>query len=251
MNDPIFSQMKEQLIPSPAARAALEEGLSRPVRPPRPPVLGAGRLPPSGGRLPLGHALLSPPLHSYVTVEEAAGAGTGRQYPGGSPPPRPHHQRERTWTGHPPRGGGGAVRPQPASRLRPGRRLPCPAAAQRGGRDLFRCRRRRGRPAPGAPDSGDPTGIRQRHLPGLVRWRLSGQRGRCGGPAGPGLRHTGPAQSGPGLGRGRGVLCPGPCYSLASLTKLQEQDLCPALSEGGAVLLRPGREEQPSGPVPH
>ena len=32
MNDPIFSQMKEQLIPSPAARAALEEGLSRPVR---------------------------------------------------------------------------------------------------------------------------------------------------------------------------------------------------------------------------
>lgn len=52
MNDPIFSQMKEQLIPSPAARAALEEGLSRPVRPPRPPVpvLGAGRLPPSGGR---------------------------------------------------------------------------------------------------------------------------------------------------------------------------------------------------------
>ena len=34
MNDPIFSQMKEQLIPSPAARAALEEGLSRPVRRP-------------------------------------------------------------------------------------------------------------------------------------------------------------------------------------------------------------------------
>ena len=34
MNDPIFSQMKEQLIPSPAARAALEEGLSQPVRRP-------------------------------------------------------------------------------------------------------------------------------------------------------------------------------------------------------------------------
>lgn len=34
MKDPIFSQMKEQLIPSPAARAALEEGLSRPVRRP-------------------------------------------------------------------------------------------------------------------------------------------------------------------------------------------------------------------------
>ena len=48
MNDPIFSQMKEQLIPSPAARAALEEGLSRPVRRPvhRCRVLGAGRLPP-------------------------------------------------------------------------------------------------------------------------------------------------------------------------------------------------------------
>ena len=36
MNDPIFSQMKEQLIPSPAARAALEEGLSQPVRRPLP-----------------------------------------------------------------------------------------------------------------------------------------------------------------------------------------------------------------------
>lgn len=73
MNDPIFSQMKEQLIPSPAARAALEEGLSRPVRRPvhRCWVLAACLL--LAAALPLGHALLSPPLHSYVTVEEAAG----------------------------------------------------------------------------------------------------------------------------------------------------------------------------------
>ena len=75
MNDPIFSQMKEQLIPSPAARAALEEGLSRPVRRPvhrcRCRVLAACLL--LAAALPLGHALLSPPLHSYVTVEEAAG----------------------------------------------------------------------------------------------------------------------------------------------------------------------------------
>ena len=75
MNDPIFSQMKEQLIPSPAARAALEEGLSRPVRRPvhrcRYWVLAACLL--LAAALPLGHALLFPPLHSYVTVEEAAG----------------------------------------------------------------------------------------------------------------------------------------------------------------------------------
>ena len=77
MNDPIFSQMKEQLIPSPAARAALEEGLSQPVRRPvhrhrcRCWVLAACLL--LAAALPLGHALLSPPLHSYVTVEEAAG----------------------------------------------------------------------------------------------------------------------------------------------------------------------------------
>ena len=75
MNDPIFSQMKEQLIPSPAARAALEEGLSRPVRRPvhrcRYWVLAACLL--LAAALPLGHALLFPPLHSYVTVGEAAG----------------------------------------------------------------------------------------------------------------------------------------------------------------------------------
>lgn len=47
MNDPIFSQMKEQLIPSPAARAALEEGLSRPVRRPVHRVAGTGCWPPA------------------------------------------------------------------------------------------------------------------------------------------------------------------------------------------------------------
>ena len=58
MNDPIFSQMKEQLIPSPAVRAALEEGLSRPVRRPvhrcRCWVLAACLL--LAAALPLGHA---------------------------------------------------------------------------------------------------------------------------------------------------------------------------------------------------
>ena len=75
MNDPIVAQMKEQLIPSPAARAAREEGLSRPVRRPvhrcRYWVLAACLL--LAAALPLGHALLFPPLHSYVTVGEAAG----------------------------------------------------------------------------------------------------------------------------------------------------------------------------------
>lgn len=46
MNDPIFSQMKEQLIPSPAVRAALEEGSpglsARPVH-----RCGAGCWPPA------------------------------------------------------------------------------------------------------------------------------------------------------------------------------------------------------------
>lgn len=79
MNDPIFSQMKEQLTPSPAARAALEERLSRPA--PRRSArrrwaLAACLL--LAAALPLGHTLLSPSqggpaLHSYVTVKEPAG----------------------------------------------------------------------------------------------------------------------------------------------------------------------------------
>ena len=39
MNDPIFSQMKEQLIPSPAARAALEEDASTQEAAPRPGLI--------------------------------------------------------------------------------------------------------------------------------------------------------------------------------------------------------------------
>lgn len=252
MNDPIFSQMKEQLIPSPAARAALEEGLSRPVRRPvhrcRYWVLAACLL--LAAALPLGHALLSPPLHSYVTVEEAAGqeqdASTQEVAPrpgliisesGLGPDTLPAEEGE----------------PYDLSRL--------PASAQDGV-----CPAQQLPSAEGETSSDADTGEGALLLERLTReiqreygngtypdWYGGGYLDSAGdvvvllvqGCDTQALRSQVRDWAG-----GRGFLCQGPL-----LPRLPHQapgaDLCPALSEGGAVLLRPGRGEQPSGPVPH
>ena len=231
MNDPIFSQMKEQLIPSPAVRAALEEGLSRPVRRPvhrcRCWVLAACLL--LAAALPLGHALLSPPLHSYVTVEEAAGqeqdASTQEAAPcpgliisesGLGPDTLPTEEGEQ----------------YDLSRL--------PASAQDGGFPAQQLPSAEGETSSDA-DTGEGALLLER----LTR-EIQREYGNGTYPDWYGGGYLDSA----GLGRGRGVLCQGPL-----LPRLPHQapgaDLCPALSEGGAVLLRPGRGEQPSGPVPH
>ena len=252
MNDPIFFSDEGTAHPQPGGPGRLEEGLSRcpsPRPPPPVPVLGAGRLPPSGGRPAAG---TRPPLSAPPQLCDGGGKRRGQEQDASTQEAAPcpgliisEADLDRTPS---PTEEGGAVRPQPASRLRPGRRLPCPAAVQCGGRDLFRCRHRRGRPAPGAPDSGDPTGIRQRHLPGLVRRRLSGQRGEMWWSCWSRAATHRPCAVRSGTGLGAGCPLPGPL-----LPRLPHQapgaDLCPALSEGGAVLLRPGRGEQPSGPV--
>ncbi len=250
MNDPIFSQMKEQLIPSPAARAALEEGLSRPVRRPvhrcRYWVLAACLL--LAAALPLGHALLFPPLHSYVTVgkrrgrnrtpvpREAAPApasSSARADLDRTPPPQRRGSRT-TSAGFPPP-------PRTASALPSS----CPGRRE----DLFRCRHRRGRPAPGAPDSGDPTEYGNGTYPD---WYGGGYLDSAGDVVVLLVRgcDTQALRSQVGTGPGAGCPLPGPATP-SPPHQAPGADLCPALSEGGAVLLRPGRGEQPSGPVPH
>lgn len=252
MNDPIFSQMKEQLIPSPAVRAALEEGLSRPVRRPvhrcRCWVLAACLL--LAAALPLGHALLSPPLHSYVTVEEAAGqeqdASTQEAAPcpgliisesGLGPDTLPTEEGEQ----------------YDLSRL--------PASAQDGGFPAQQLPSAEGETSSDA-DTGEGALLLERLTREIQReygngtypdWYGGGYLDSAGdvvvllvqGCDTQALRSQVRDWAGGGVSFARAR------YSLASLTKLQEQ-IC-AQPSVKAVLSswRPGRGEQPSGPVPH